>query len=209
MEKTVSQDERQWTHINWELDGVTARMLNWFWCNMEKCDYLWHPNQHNDFEWMPGYSVKDLGTPIDSIHIAPQTWNDGLKMRPYLRIEQLENVPQEIRDLIKYDHAVIVSGISIFGENVKSNDPPMVWRLHQWQKTDNGVIGMSSGMTAAGCEVESGMIWAAHAVEEVGNWEVFLPTLYNLYKVIKRNDICPYYSFQLEGLGRNAKYAEI
>jgi hypothetical protein len=95
MKRNISQDEKSWTHIDWELGEVTARMLDWFWCNMEKGDYLWHPNQHNNFEWMPGYGVKDLGTPIGSIHIAPQTWNDGKVMRPYLRIEPLSAVPKK------------------------------------------------------------------------------------------------------------------
>jgi len=70
-------------------------------------------------------------------------------------------------------------------------------------------MDMSSGMTADGHDVESGMIWAAHAVEEVGNWEVFLPDLCRLYRVITRGDICPFYSFRIEGLGRDAEYADL
>ena len=31
----VRQDEKN-THIDWELNGVTALMLDWFWANMEK-----------------------------------------------------------------------------------------------------------------------------------------------------------------------------
>jgi hypothetical protein len=209
MKNRVWQDKNGWTHIDWELGEVTPRMLDWFWCNMDKCDYLWHPNQHNGFEWMKGYGVSELKTPLNSIHIAPQTWADGVEMRPYIRIEPLENVPAYIRETIKYDHVVIVAGISIFGQNVHPSDPPMAWRVHQWQKTDDGVVGMSSGMTAEGYEVESGMVWAAHAVEEVGNWEVFLPDLYRLYRVITRSDICPYYSFRIEGLGKEARYAEL
>ena len=31
------------THFDWTLDGVTPRMINWFWSNMEKSFVLWHP----------------------------------------------------------------------------------------------------------------------------------------------------------------------
>ena len=30
---------------------------------------------------------------------------------------------------------------------------------------------------------EAGRVWAAHAAEEIANWEVFLPTLYRLWRV--------------------------
>ena len=46
MKSNIWQDKNNWTHIDWELDGVTSKMLNWFWSNMEKCDNLWHPGQH-------------------------------------------------------------------------------------------------------------------------------------------------------------------
>ena len=52
-------------------------------------------------------------------------------------------------------------------------------------------------------------IWAAHANEEVGNWEVFLPALVRLYRVITDPEIAPYYSFRVEGSGRDARYAEL
>ena len=209
MKNNVWQDAKNWTHIDWELGDVTSQMIDWFWCNMEKCDYLWHPNQHNDFEWMKGYSIKELETPIKSIHIAPQTGNDGTPIRPYIRIEAIEDVPEEIRAIIKYDHVVIAGGISILGDDVDPNAPVLAYRVHQWQKTDQGLIGMSSGIEAKANEADSGLIWAAHACEEVGNWEVFLPDLFRLYKVITRRDICPYYSFKLEGLGKDAKYVAL
>ena len=30
------------------------------------------------------------------------------------------------------------------GDDVKPDDPVLGYRLHQWQKSDNGVVGMSS-----------------------------------------------------------------
>jgi hypothetical protein len=64
-------------------------------------------------------------------------------------------------------------------------------------------------MTKPDHHVESGLVWAAHGSEEVGNWEVFLPELYRMYKVINRADICPYYSFKVCGKGRDAMYVSL
>jgi hypothetical protein len=207
MKSTTWQDDHPWTHIDWELDDVTPRMLNWFWCNMEKADYLWHPNQHKGFEWF--VSLQEQGSPLGSIHIAPQTWSDGKQIRPYIRIEALEDVPAEIKDLVKYDHVVFAGGISILGDNVGRDDPILAYRIHQWQKSDGGVIGMSSAVGVKENDADDGMVWAAHATEEVGNWEVFLPALARLYRVITDPAICPYYSFKVEGSGRGIRYVEL
>jgi hypothetical protein len=207
MKSNVWQDERSWTHIDWELVGVTAQMIDWFWSNMEKCDYLWHPNQHHGFEWF--VSIQELGTPIGSIHIAPQTWNDGKKIRPYIRMEALADTSEEIRALLKYDHVVVAGAISILGDNVKRDDPVLGYRVHQWQKTDSGLVGMSSAVGVQKNDADDGLIWAAHACEEVGNWEVFLPDLFRLYRVITNRDICPYYSFRVAGTGKDARYKDI
>jgi hypothetical protein len=179
--------------------------LNWFWSNMEKCDYLWHPNHHKGFEWW--ISLEEAGGPLGSVHIAPQTWNDGVKIRPYIRMEKLADVADEIRDLIKHDHVIIVGAISILGDNVKRDDPVLGYRVHQWQKSDNGCVGMSSAVEARENAADDGLIWASHATEEVGNWEVFLPGLARLYRVITDPEICPYYSFRVEGSGREARYS--
>ena len=207
MKSDTWRDDKQWTHIDWELDDVTPRMLDWFWCNMDKADFLWHPNQHHGFEWW--VSVQEQGTPLGSIHIAPQTWSDGKQIRPYIRIEPLQDVPEAVRDIVKYDHLVIVAGISILGDNVKRDDPALAYRIHQWQKTDGGVAGMSSAVEVKAGAADNGLVWAAHAREEVGNWEVFLPALTRLYRVITDPAICPCFSFKVEGRGRAARYVEL
>jgi hypothetical protein len=68
---------------------------------------------------------------------------------------------------------------------------------------------MSSAVEAKENAADDGLIWAAHANEEVGNWEVFLPDLVRLYRVITDPEIAPYHSFKVEGAGRKAKYAEL
>ena len=193
------------THIDWTLDGVTPQQLDWFWSNMDKCDYLWHPDQHNGFAWF--ISPQQMGGMEGTIHIAPQTWGNGISMKIYIRVERLADVPEKVRQYIKYDHAIIVAGISLTGENVHADDPAIGYRLHQWQASDNGVVGMSSAIEMTENDAGDGAIWAAHASEEVGNWEVFLPTLWKLYRVITREDICPCYSLALAGTGVDAVYA--
>jgi hypothetical protein len=203
MEKKIYQDETG-THIEWSLDGVSANQLDWFWSNMEKCDHLWHPNQHNGFSWM--ISPVEKQSMVDTIHIAPQTWGNGIAMNIYIRCEALENVPEKVRKYIRYNHAIIVAGISLDGKDVHADDPALGYRLHQWQASDNGVVGMSSAIEMTENDAGDGKIWAEHAAEEVGNWEVFLPTLWKLYQVIERKDICPFFSLEVEGSGVDAKY---
>ncbi len=207
MRSNFWQDNNNWTHIDWELDGVTSKMLDWFWSNMEKGDTLWHPNQHMDFSWF--VSIEEAGGPMGSIHIAPQKWSDGKMMNIYIRMEPFSQMPEPMLELIKYDHVVMVGGISMTGVNVRPDDPALGYRIHQWQKTDAGVIGMSSGMGAGKNEPGEGIIWARHATEEVRNWEVFLPRLYEMYKVIKNRHINRYYSFKVEGKGKAARYVDL
>ena len=69
--------------LEWALDNVTPRMIDWFWSNMEKCNLLWHPEQHEPLEW----AVPPVhGNPIGSIHIAPQTWSDGTRQNLYIQL---------------------------------------------------------------------------------------------------------------------------
>ena len=207
MKSNVWQDKNNWTHIDWELDGVTSKMLNWFWSNMEKCDNLWHPDQHMDFGWF--VSMEEAGGPIGSIHIAPQKWDDGKMMNIYIRMENFSQVPAHMRDVINYDHCVIVAGISLTGIDVHRDDLSFGYRIHQWEKTDAGVIGMSSGIEVEKNDADNGLIWAKHATEEVSNWEVFLPRLYEMYKVISNSHINRYYSFRVSGSGQDARYIDL
>jgi hypothetical protein len=83
----------------------------------------------------------------------------------------------------------------------------MGYRIHQWQKTDYGVMGKSSAIGTRKKEtVEDGKVWAAHCAEEIGNWGVFLPQLYTLYKVVTDPTRNPFADLSVEGRGRDARY---
>ena len=202
MEYKISHDSMG-THIDWRHEGVTAREIDWFWSNMEKGFILWHPEQHEPLEWAV---APKHGDPIGSIHIAPQTWNDGRRQNLYIRLEKLGDVAPEIRDYIVYEHVVIAAGLGL-GEECLVKPDPMGYRIHQWQKTDFGVVGKSSAIGTRKKEtVEDGKVWAAHAGQEIGNWGVFLPQLYTLYKVVTDTTRNPFADLSVEGRGREARY---
>jgi hypothetical protein len=201
----LTQDDMG-THIDWKHKNVTPYMIDWFWSNMEKSFLLWHPSQHEPLVWV--VPVKH-GDPRGSIHIAPQKWNDGRRQNLYIRLEKLEDVPAEVRDYICYEHVVIAAGLGL-GEEALAKPDPMGYRIHQWEKTDYGVVGKSSAIGTRKKETrEEGLIWAAHCGEEVGNWGVFLPDMYKQFSVVKNTDYNPFADLSVEGKGRNAKYQYI
>lgn len=197
---TVRQDERNNTHIDWALEAVTPTMIDWFWGNMEKGFFLWHPKDHHEFYWeiKPEYD-QYLGT----IHVAPQTWSDGTRIEPHIRFENIADLPAEITDYIIYEHAIVVGAVCLKKEDYKPGLPVIAYRIHQWESTDSGVKGMS---TCIGETREKGMVWSIHAAEEVEYWADFLPELYKLYRVIDNTQICPFMSLKVERDGQSIRY---
>jgi len=205
MEYTVSYDGKA-TILDWEHEGITPKMVDWFWSNMEKCFLLWHPSQHEPLEWAV---APKHGQPIGSIHIAPQTWSDGSRQNLYIRFEALEDVPTWVKEYIKYEHCVIVAGIGL-GEDALENPEAMGYRIHQWEKTDAGIMGQSVAIGIKKQESkQDGEVWAEHCGEEVGNWGEFLALLFNLYKVVENTDYNPYADLSVEGRGELLKYKYI
>ena len=205
MEYKVTHDELG-THLDWSHDGITPRMIDWFWSNMEKCFILWHPEQHEPLEWTVPLTN---GNPIGAIHNAPQTWNDGHRQNLFIRFEPLSAVAPHIRDVIIYDHVIVTAGLGFDLEAMQKGDP-MGYRIHQWQGTDAGVVGKSSGIGTRRKEtIEDGKVWAAHCGQEIGNWGNFLPEIYQLYKVVTDPRRNPFTDLSLEGRGREAVYKYI
>lgn len=205
METNLTQDAMG-THLDWKHEGITPRMIDWFWSNMEKGFLLWHPEQHEPLTWA---IPPEHGNPIGAVHIAPQTWNDGTRQNLYIRFEDFRDVPVEVKAYVIYDHCIIVAGLGL-GEESMNNPDPMGYRIHQWQKTDFGVVGKSSAIGARKKETpEEGLIWAEHCKEEIGNWGAFLADLYNLFKVVKNRDYNPFADLSVEGRGQDLRYKYI
>lgn len=191
------------THLDWSHDGLTAKMIDWFWSNMEKGFLLWHPAQHEPLVW--AVPVRH-GNPVGSVHIAPQTWSDGRRQNLYIRFEDLATVPEWVKEYVVYEHCVIVAGLG-FGEEALKEGLPLGYRVHQWQKTDYGVVGKSSAIGTRKPETkEEGLVWAAHCAEEIGNWAVFLPELYRQYRVVTNTAYNPYADLSVEGKGKDLRY---
>jgi hypothetical protein len=188
----VVQDESG-THIDWELDAVTARMIDWFWSNLEKGILLWHPDQHEPLEW---YIPPKHGDLVGSVHIAPQTWSDGTRQNLYIRMEDPRTAPDKVTNLIVYSHCLLAGG---YIQETIDRGQPFSYRLHQWESTDAGVQGRSSAIDAAKKSTpEEDRVWADHAIEEIGNWAVFLPQLYGLYRVVTNSDYNPFADLSVE-----------
>lgn len=205
MESKMNQDAMG-THIDWSHDGVTPRMIDWFWSNMEKGFLLWHPEEHQSLIWVV---PPKHGNPIGSVHLAPQTWSDGTLQNLYIRIEDIATIPDDVKKYIIYEHCIVVAGLGFGPESMEVTDP-MGYRIHQWQKTDYGVVGKSSAIGMKKKETpEDGLVWAKHCGEEIGNWGVFLPQLYNLYKVVTNTKYNPFADLSVEGKGNDLKYKYI
>ncbi len=188
MDHQVTQDAAG-THLDWRHDGVTARMIDWFWSNMEKGFVLWHPTEHEPLTWVIPPSD---GDPVGSVHLAPQTWSDGTFRNLYIRFEDPATLAPEIQERIVYEHCVVAAGLGFGAESLEVEEP-MGYRVHQWQKTDAGVVGRSSAIGRRVPETpEEGLVWAKHCAEEIGNWAAFLPQLYTLYRVVDRPDLNPF-----------------
>ena len=90
------------------------------------------------------------------------------------------------------------------------NPDPFGWRLHQWEKSDSGVVGRSSAIGRRKKETpEEGIVWAKHCVQEIGNWGVFLPQIFQLYRVVRNTDYNPFTDLSVEGRGEDLRYRHI
>jgi hypothetical protein len=201
----VRQDKKGWTHIDWELEGMTPRMIDWWWCNLEKGFALWHPIDHIGFYW---HTRPTGNQTIGKIYVAPQIWSDGSRIEPHIRWEDVASLPEVIRDIIVYDHVAVAAGISLTGENMKEDAPPIAYRLHQYEKTDSGVKGTSSAIPCEPEPPEKGLVWAKHGSEEIGYFQNFLPDLYRLWRVVKNPEINPYFSFKIVREGKSLRYTD-
>jgi hypothetical protein len=138
------------------------------------------------------------GSPVGAVHIAPQTWSDGMRRNLYIRYEDPATLAPEIQERIVYAHCIVAAGLG-FGPESLEADAPMGYRVHQWQPSDAGVVGRSSAIGRAKAETpEEGLVWAKHASGEIGNWEVFLPRLYQLYRAVENPLYNPYADLSVE-----------
>lgn len=202
MKHKITQDELG-THIDWELEGVSPEMIDWFWSNMEKCFLLWHPEEHEPLSWA---IPPKHGNLLGAIHIAPQTWSDGRRQNLYIRFEDPQDVPEEVKQYVEYEHCMIVAGLGFGEESLKSTEI-LGYRVHQWQTSSVGVVGKSNAFGRKKLEThKEGLMWAKHAMTEISNWAVFLPDLYRLYQVVKNPLYNPFTDLRVRWINGNLIY---
>ncbi len=205
MEYSITQDENG-THLSWQHPNVHAKEIDWFWSNMEKCFLLWHPEEHEPLQWAIPPKHQNL---TGAVHIAPQTWSDGQRQNLYIRFENFEHVPEVIKNYVEYEHCIIVAGLG-FGEESLYVKEPLGFRVHQWQDTQSGVIGKANAFGWKKSENhEQGMVWAKHAATEIANWGVFLPTLFDLYQVVKNPLYNPFMDLTIKKQGTHLTYIHL
>ncbi len=171
--------------------GVTAKMIDWFWVNMEKGYYLWAPGSHKRFQWIREpweYGLTNSKhTSLENMwedHIIDLdvAAGDGYGMLLYNRYDF---------DIYPFnsclEHAIIEGQMDENGET---------WMLltHTWEDVEGGCIHR---MAAATKDMESmakilppqnyppkktDRNVVEHCEFELSQWPVFLPGLYNVWK---------------------------
>lgn len=210
MKYNVTQDEHGWTHIDWTLNGVVPDMIDWHWSNMEKDYNLWHPVQHKDFSWHIAPTPEKF---LGAIHAAPQYRADGSFKIPKLRYDDVADLKDECKYLIKYDHVALISCVTLGDEDIPDDGPAQSYRIHQWQSSDNGVVGRSSAISFRGEtkeeELRIGKLWAQHCVEEIGTFQDFLASLYNMWQVVEDPKFNVFHSLRIQKAGDGFRYCNL
>ena len=192
------------------LPGVTAKMIDWFWCNMEKGYYLWAPGSHKRFQWMQepweyGFtnskhtSLENMDeNQILDLSVAA---GDGYGMLLYNRYDM---------DVFPFDYCckhVIIEGTKDENEHT--------WMLlaHMWEDVEGGCIHRMVCATETQ-ELSRKVIRPdeyphkkgtknnfEHGEYELCWWPKFLPGLYNVWKDHPDPTQNVYYDLSVEKTG--------
>jgi len=171
--------------------GVTSKMIDWFWCNMEKGYYLWAPGSHKSFQWIKTpweYGFTNSGhTCTETMH-PDQTLDptiaagDGYGMLLYSRY-----------DMNVYPFDMCLEHCIIEGTKDENGHTWML-NIHMWEDVPGGAIHRTAGCVEKyeqGAKVlppdefplPNGAKNAfEHGEYEIANWPIFLPRLYEVWK---------------------------
>lgn len=170
------------------LPGVTAKMLDWFWANMEKCYYLWAPGEHKRFRWLKAPGAVGF---LDSAHEIVEPAGPVM-----MRIQITRLDPEKWYPFTECLDHVICEGI--YNAKGELNDAT----IHLWQDVPGGCIHITAAVEnrqiseLPDCIKKIGMDMQAflaenpmppaeelpHAEYESAMWPVFLPKMYELWK---------------------------
>ena len=150
--------------VEHELHGVTPEMIDWWWDNIDvtKRYKLWHPEDHKLFEW----EVSPKGGHVGAIQRVVE--NIGIPTTLRIRWEDPSHSPVPI----EYSHALV-------GSTLDDDDKPMSWLLHEYEAIENGTKLRTTFRLPA--KIPKPLIEALrkHNIEEIREFENFLPELYD------------------------------
>jgi hypothetical protein len=159
-----------------KIKNVTPDMMDWFFDNMEKGFYLWHPTQHKKFEWeVPPSQVGHVGS-------VQLTWQKSTEEGPVNKIRiQAENV-NVCPIPITHEH------VTVFCGQYSSEGRPLHIVIHQWEAASYGTHHRSSAV-AWGPQPETKPARKSqhepnHQQVEMARLSEFLPQLYKMWQVV-------------------------
>ncbi|MHA1256172.1 MAG: DAPG hydrolase family protein [Promethearchaeota archaeon] len=149
--------------VDHELLGVTPEMIDWWWDNIDVTNRykLWHPEDHKSFEWEVSPKEGHVGA------IQRVVENIGIPTTLRIRWED----PSQSPIPIEYNHALV-------GSTLDHDNKPMTWLLHEYEKIENGTKLRTTFRLPA--KIPKPLIESLrkHNIEEISEFEHFLPELY-------------------------------
>lgn len=123
------------------LPGVTAKMMDWWWANMEKGYYLWAPGSHKRFNWVKSPSQYGF---LNSAHMISEAMVPGKPVFGGSGI-QINRLSLEWFFFTSHLSHVIVEGVfNAKGEFVDST-------VHMWEDAEGGLNHIVAGVANTRC----------------------------------------------------------
>ena len=166
------------------LPGVEARMMDWWWANMEKGYYLWAPGAHKRFSW-----VRSPGTYgfLHSAHMISEAMVPGKPVFGGSGV-QINRLGLDWFFFTSHLSHVIVEGV------FNAKDEFVDSTVHMWEDAEGGLIHITAAVVNTRCSEPPAFVLedptampepadrAHHAEYEAAMWPKFLPTLYRLWE---------------------------
>lgn len=170
------------------LPGVSAKMLDWFWANMEKGYYLWAPGSHKRFSWVKAPWQYGF---VNSVHKISESVGKGFEVFGGEGVE----IYRLGLDCFPFTYAlshVIVEGV------FNDKDEFVDMTVHMWEDCDGGCNHITAAVASTTISEPPHFVkeilshnpnaklvapsTTDHAEYEASRWPKFLPQLYKLWE---------------------------
>ncbi len=166
--KFADTDQKVWRDVTEFIPGVTAKMVDWWWGNMEKGYHVWAPGEHYGFDWIvPPCEVGYEGS-IESSYEFNPNFPLAIKRESITKYPFTEC----------YEHCWLSS---------VHNDALDELLVHMYQDVEGGIywrsVVIATQETIDFLEAnEDTLPIASHMEYESGRLKDFLPQLYALWE---------------------------